>query len=102
MLVVRQRRAASDEVAQVQLGQLVVREIERRKAGLFEGLDERARLARAGQLNADKDARRGAVGDTVVELVHVARADQLAETLEAAAALGDGHGEDRLAPLADL
>ncbi len=59
-------------------------------------------LARAGQLDADEDARRGAVGDAVVELGHAPIADQLAEPLEAAAPLGDGHGEDRLALLAHL
>ena len=42
------------------------------------------------------------VGDAVVELGHRARADQLAEALEAAALLGDRHREQRLALLADL
>jgi hypothetical protein len=42
------------------------------------------------------------VGDAVVELGDRARADQLAEALERAALLGDGHREQRLALLAEL
>jgi hypothetical protein len=44
----------------------------------------------------------GGIRDAVVELGHRARADQLAQAPEAAALLGIGHREQRLALLADL
>src|SRR2546422_5846847 len=47
-------------------------------------------------------SRFGGVGDAVVELGDAARADLRAEFPEAARALGDGDGEDRLPVLAEL
>ncbi len=101
-LVARQRAAPADHVAHVLLGQLVVGQVEGREAVAREVLRELRRLAAVDGRDADEDVRLGRVGDAVVELGDGARADQLAEAPEAAALLGNGHREQRLALLADL
>ena len=58
-LVLRGRRVAADQVAHVQLGHLVVGQVEGLEAVRREvRASERSRLAAVGDLDADEDVRR--------------------------------------------
>ncbi len=94
---------AAYHVADMQLGQLVVGQVEHREALLAQAIDQRlARIVLRMGLHADEDVRFAVGVVAVVELGDLALADRLAEGLEAAWPLGDGHGDDRLALLAQL
>src|SRR5690606_39596417 len=74
-LVAGQRRVAADHVTQVQLAELVVGQVERPEAGALERAGDLRGLSRARDLDTDEDVRLRRVGDPVVELGDVARAD---------------------------
>lgn len=93
---------AADHVAQVELRELVVREVERGKARALEDVHELVGIVRVGRLDAHEDVGLGGVAHAVVEFGHVAVAHELAQTLEGAALLGNRHRKDRLALLAVL
>src|SRR5205807_6866302 len=93
-LVARERGVAADHVADVELGHLVVGEIERAKAVALQRADYARGLVAALHADAGEDVRLLGVGDAVVELGDVARTDDGAELAEASGALGDGDGED--------
>ncbi len=98
----RQRRMAADHVADMLLGQLIVGQVQRIEAVPAETGGDLLVIRAARDLHAHEDVRHAVVGDAVVELGHVARAELLAEALEAAAFLGDADREDRFARLAHL
>jgi hypothetical protein len=93
---------AADHVADVQLGQFVVGQVEHREALLAAARPARARVVFRVGLHADEDVRFAAGVVAVVEFGDLALADGLAERLEAARPLGNGHGDDRFALLAQL
>ena len=83
-------------------GELVVAEVEGLEAVLGKAPLEAGDVGAVVDRQADEDACPDGIGDTVVELGHVAAADQLAETPEGATLLGYRHGEDGFTPFADL
>ena len=100
--VMGQRTFAADQMADMQLGQLVTGQVERLVAVLFKRARQHPGLAAAAHLQADKHMRFAGIADAVIELGHVARTDQAAETAEAATLLGHGHGKHGLARFAQL
>jgi hypothetical protein len=76
---------AADHVANVQLGQFVVGQVEHREALLGQAGNQRAaRVVFRVGLHADEDVRLAAGVVAVVEFGDLALADGLAERLEAA------------------
>src|SRR6185312_13274281 len=67
-----------------------------------ERTDQRLTLGAAGDLHADEKVRGAGVADAVVELGDAVLTESGAEAAEAAALFGDGHGEHRLALLAEF
>src|SRR6266540_3635905 len=101
-LVLGRRRVPTDEMAHVQLRHLVVGQVVCLDAASLELGEQFRRLVAAGDLDADEKVRDLRIRVAVVELGHLALAEQRAELAEAAGPLGDRHREDRLALLADL
>ena len=101
-LVADLRRVSADHVPDVQLGHLVVGEIDRLVAARVEQLGQRdAVLARLGG-DADEDVRLRPPAQPVVELRDDAAADRRAEFPERAGTLGNRDRQQRLARLAHL
>src|SRR3989344_1319909 len=97
-LVLRQRRMPAHQVAQMLLGQFVVRQVQCLEAVAAEVLGDFLRLALAIGGDAHEHMGLGGIADAVVELGHVARATRqaahhLAKAAEAAAFFGDGGGQ---------
>ena len=67
-LVAGQLRAAADQVAQVRLGQLVMRQVDRAEALGREQRGDLSRLAPCLRAQPDEDVRDALVADAVVEL----------------------------------
>ena len=86
----------------MRFGEFVIRQVERREPVGLEVAGSLAGLLPVGDLQADKDMGHAGIGDPVVELGHVARADQFAKPPEAAAFFRDRDCEHRFALLADL
>ena len=101
-LVRGQRRATADEVADVQLGHLIVGQVQRLETVAGEMGGDLFALALPGRLDADEDVRSLGVGDAVIELGDAAPANQCAEALQAAGPFRNRDGEDGLAVLAEL
>ena len=101
-LVVGQRAASADHVANVLLRQFVVGQVERREAVLDEGADQLARFIPVDGRDSHEDMGDLCVGDAVVELGDRARAEQFAESAEAASLLRNRHREQRFSFFADL
>src|SRR5690606_4675286 len=97
------RHMAADHVPDVQLRELVVREIEHLVAADRELLEQRLRFAApVPQRDTDEDPRLLRRRVAVVEFRDAARADRLAEAQKLALALGDLDGDQRFAMLAEL
>ncbi len=106
-LVLRQFGVAPDHVADVLLGQFVVRQIECVKALLAEVGGDFGGFAFAVGGQAHKHMGAIRVADAVVEFRHVARAarqvaDQLTKAFEAAAFFRNRHGKQRFTLFAHL
>src|SRR4029077_8136498 len=84
------RGVTADQVTHVQLGHLVVREIESLQPCTLERLDDSRGLLAVVHFDSRENVRLLGVRDAVVELGDVARAQRGAELLEAARALRDG------------
>ncbi len=88
----------ANHVANVQFGQFVVGQVQHREALPGQTGDQGAAWVVLGMgLHADEDVRLAIGVITVVEFGDLPLADGLAERLEAARLLGDGHGNDRFA-----
>jgi hypothetical protein len=93
----------ADHVPQVQLGQFVIGQVQHREALRAKAGDQGlARVVLRVRLHADEDVRLAVGVVAVVEFRDLALADGLAERLEAARLLGNGHGNDRFAAFAQL
>ena len=101
-LVLCQAALATDQVADVRLGQLVVGQVQRLEFMLFELLRHRPGFMPVGNLDADEHVRGFFIADAVVKFRHVARADERAEALEAAPLFAHGDGKHGFAELAQL
>ena len=87
----------------MQLGQLVVGQVDHREALLAQVGDQgTARIAFRVGLHANEDMRLAAGVVAVVEFGDLALAHRLAERLEATGLLGNGHGDDGFAALTQL
>src|SRR5262249_55760565 len=91
-----------DHVAQMQLGQLVVGQIEHGEAAGLELRGNLRRLVAIACLNAYEQLRFAWIADAIVEFGDAAAAEKRAEAAEAAAFLRNRHREQRLARLADF
>ena len=89
-------------MAQVQLGQLVVGEIQRFEAGLPEAPGKLCRLAAATDLDPYIDMGAVAICNAVIEFGDVARTEHPAERQEGPRPFRNGDGKHRLARFADL
>ena len=93
----------TDHMADMQLGQFVIGQVQHREALRTQALDQRlARVILRMGLHADEDVRFAVSVIAIVELGDLALAHRLAEGLEATRLFGDGHGDDRFALLAQL
>ncbi|RMO16362.1 hypothetical protein ALQ46_05467, partial [Pseudomonas savastanoi pv. phaseolicola] len=93
----------ANHVANMQFGQFVVGQVQHRKTLPGQAGDQRAaRVVLRVSLHADEDVRLAIGVVAVVEFGDLPLADGLAERLEAARLLGNGHGDDRLAAFAQL
>ena len=97
----------ADQVAQMFLGQFVVRQVQRFKTVAAEVARQLPDSPFAMGGEAHEDMGVCSVADAVVELGHVARAarqvaNHLAKAAETPALLGDGDGQQRFALLAHL
>ncbi|MCY1175150.1 hypothetical protein D9M73_153740 [compost metagenome] len=94
---------ATDHVADMQLGQFVVGQVEYREALLGQAVDQRtARVGVRMGLHANEDVRLTIGMVAVVEFGDLTFANRLAERLEAARLLGDGNGNDGFAAFTQL
>src|SRR5512137_1759423 len=82
--IARQRRAPADHMAQVQLGEFVVGEIEHAKTMFAKRVDQGRALIATGGLHADEDMRFGGIADAVIEFGNAALAQRRAEAKETA------------------
>ena len=93
---------AADQMADVQLGQLVVGEVQRLQTAVGQVLEHAGHVLAALDLHADKHMGGARVGVAVVEFGDVAAAHQRTELFKAARLLGQGDRQNRLALLAQL
>ena len=93
----------ADHMANVQLGQFVLGQVQHREALIAQPLHQRStRIGVRVGLHTDKNVRFFVLVEAVVELGDLPLADSFAEGLEAAWLLGNGHGDDRLTFFAQL
>ena len=101
-LVLGFRGAATDHVADVDLGQFVLGQVGDGVAARLELGDQGRALGRPVELHAYEDAGLGAGRVAVIEFGDLAPTQRGAKRLEGAGAFGDGDGQHGLALLADL
>ncbi|RMO18328.1 hypothetical protein ALQ47_05252 [Pseudomonas cichorii] len=94
---------ATDHVPDMQLGQFVVGQVQHRETLIRQAGDQgAARIVVRVGLHADEDMRLTVGVIAVVEFGDLPLADSLAERLEAARLLGNGHGNDGFAAFTQL
>ena len=96
------RRAAADQMADVQLGHFIVGQIQGLNFVAFERREDFFFFGAAGDFQPGEHMGFFRVGIAVIEFRHVAAADQFAETFEAARRFRDRRGEHRFALLAEF
>ncbi|OMP13196.1 hypothetical protein COLO4_02103 [Corchorus olitorius] len=103
LLLADPRGMAAHGVADMQLGQFVVGQVQHRKALVAQALDEGvARIALGMGLDADEDMGLFASVVAVIEFGDLPPAQGLAEGAKTARPFGDGHGDDGFALLAQF
>ena len=90
-------QAAADHVTDMQLGQLVAREVEAGKPLGLEIAAQRRRIGGPAHLHADEQVGQFRIGQAIAELGEAALAQQTAEAAQAARLLRDLHGQQRFA-----
>ena len=92
----------TNQVAHVQLGHFVVRQVERFQPVTAQVAHQRRNLPLVLHLDANEHLRLVGIGDAVIELGNVAPAQRGAEFFVTAGFLRNGHGEDGFAMFAHL
>ena len=93
---------ASDQMANMELGHLVVGQVVGFNAPLVHRSQQLSRFVPVGDLNADEDVSDDRIGIAIVELGDAALAKQSAELPKASRSFGNRHREYGLAFLAQL
>ena len=86
----------------MQLGQLVVGEVEAGEAGVLHVVDQLLLVGRATGLHPYKNVSNPGIGQPVAELAEAALAQHATEAPQATGLLGDLHRQHRFAVFADL
>ena len=94
------RRVAAHHITHMQLGGVIVAQIDDCISFSRQAAKQFLAFRHAAGLDADEDPRRLIIAVAVVELGYLTLAQRPAKGAEAAGAFRDGDGEHRLAPLA--